>query len=84
MGLAGVRATRDLSRNRTAAQILALVYNWWSVFARLANGDAHREAVTSRPRLLSMVGVLSESGRIRTVRLTSCHAEATTEHSWAT
>ena len=68
--------TRDLARSRIAARIIALVYNWWSVFARLADGDAHREAVTSRPMLLSMVGVVTESGRRRTIHLTSAHAAA--------
>jgi hypothetical protein len=31
-----------------------LVYNWWSLFTRLADPEHHREALTSRPLLLSL------------------------------
>ena len=34
---------------------MALIYNWWSLFARLADPDHHREAITSRPLLLSAI-----------------------------
>jgi hypothetical protein len=35
--------------------VVALVYNWWSLFVRLANPKARLEAITSRPFLLSGV-----------------------------
>ena len=44
--------TRDLTRCRHMARLIALVYNWWSLFVRLADPDRHREAITSRPLLL--------------------------------
>ena len=44
--------TRDLTRCRHMARLIALVYNWWSLFERLADPDRHREAITSRPLLL--------------------------------
>jgi hypothetical protein len=28
---------------------VALVYNWWSLFTRLADPEHHREAITTRP-----------------------------------
>jgi hypothetical protein len=47
--------TQDLSRCRLLAGTVALVYNWWSLFARLADPERHREAITARPLLLSAV-----------------------------
>jgi hypothetical protein len=47
--------TRDLPRCQLMARFIALIYNWWSVFVRLAEPDRHLEAVTSRPLLLSAI-----------------------------
>lgn len=66
--------TRDLRRCRIIARIVALVYNWWNIFTRLARPDSHMEAVTSRPLLLHAVGRLVTTGRRKIVRLTSTHA----------
>jgi len=66
--------TRDLRRCRIIARLIALVYNWWNVFTRLAQPDRHLEAVTSRPLLLHAVGRLVTTGRRKIVRLTSTHA----------
>ena len=41
--------TRDLQRCRLMARIVALIYNWWSLFVRLADPNQHTEAITSRP-----------------------------------
>lgn len=68
--------THDLQRCRIIARFIALVYNWWSVFVRLAQSDTHLEAITSRPLLLNTVGRLVETGRRKIVRLTSNHALA--------
>ena len=46
------------------------------MFCRLADPSAHREAVTSRPAYMGLVGRIVESGRKRTIRLTSTHAES--------
>jgi hypothetical protein len=32
--------------------MVALFYDWWNIFVRLAEPDWHREAITSRPLLL--------------------------------
>jgi hypothetical protein len=66
--------TRDLRRCRIIARLIALVYNWWNVFTRLAQPDSHMEAVTSRPLLLHAVGRLVSTGRRKIIRLTSTHA----------
>lgn len=48
--------TQDMKRCRLSAMGVALVYNWWSLFVRLANPQARMEALTSRALLLSGVG----------------------------
>jgi len=47
--------TQDLARCRLFALAVALIYNWWSLFVRLAEPEHHREAITSRPLLLTAV-----------------------------
>jgi hypothetical protein len=37
------------------ARFIALIYNWWNLFVRLAEPDKHLEAVTSCPLLLSAI-----------------------------
>ena len=54
--------TKDLKRCRIMARTVALIYNWWSLFVRLANLDKHLEAVTSRPLLLHDVGKQTRHG----------------------
>jgi len=47
--------TQDIKRCRLSARGVALAYNWWSLFVRLANPTARLEAITSRPFLLAGV-----------------------------
>lgn len=68
--------TRDLKRCRIVARLIALIYNWWNVFTRLAKPDQHMEAITSRPLLLQAIGRLVTTGRRKIIRLTSTHALA--------
>jgi len=68
--------TRDLHRCRIIARMIALIYNWWNVFTRLAQPEQHMEAITSRPLLLQAVGRLVTTGRRKIIRLTSTHAKA--------
>jgi len=37
--------TQDLARCRLLAGTVALAYNWWSLFVRLADPEHHREAL---------------------------------------
>lgn len=37
--------THDLARCRLAARLVALFYNWWNIFVRLAEPGFHREAI---------------------------------------
>ncbi len=58
------------------ARIIALIYNWWNIFVRLAEPDKHLEAITSRPLLLSSVGKLTETSRQKTMTITHFHGRA--------
>jgi len=67
--------THDLHRCQLAARAVALVYNWWSLFVRLANPEARREAITSRPWLMTSVGRRTEHAGQTTLTLTGLHAD---------
>ena len=60
--------TRDLKRCQHMARLIALIYNWWSLFVRLADPDHHREAITSRPLLLH--GIARQTHHAGQTRLT--------------
>jgi hypothetical protein len=47
--------TQDLDRCQVTARLIAQIYNWWSLYARLVDRQRHREAVTTRPELLGGV-----------------------------
>jgi hypothetical protein len=67
--------THDLKRCRLMAGCVALVFNWWNLFARLAEPDHHREAITSRPLLLQAIGRQTNHAGRTTVTITSPHGE---------
>jgi len=68
--------TQDLKRCQIMARIIALIYNWWSLFTRLAIPEKHAEAITSRPLLLNAVGKQTTHSGQTTVTITSLHAKA--------
>lgn len=70
--------TRQLQTSQIMARTVALTYNWWNLFTRLAIPDKHHEAISSRPLLLSGVGRLTESSRQRRMVITSTHAQKKT------
>ena len=70
--------TQDLKRCRLMARFVALVFNWWTLFVRLADPDHHREAITSRPLLLSAIGRRTTHAGQTTIRVGSTHAR----HTW--
>ena len=68
--------THDLKRCQLTAMTVALAYNWWSLFVRLANPQARLEAITSRPLLLSGIGRLTaHAGQVQ-LSITPMHAQA--------
>jgi hypothetical protein len=70
--------TQKLQTSQIMARMVALIYNWWNLFVRLAIPDKHHEAITSRPLLLSSVGRLTERARQRRMVITSTHGDSAT------
>lgn len=73
----GGYSTQDMERCALSARAVALVYNWWSWYVRLANPKSRLEAKTSRPQLLSALGKLTSHARVRTIVLALTHEAAT-------
>ena len=69
----GGYTTQDLKSSQLMSRMIALVYDWWNLFARLAIPEKHHEAITSRPLLLSSVGRLTEHSRQKRLVITSAH-----------
>jgi hypothetical protein len=80
--------TQDLTRCRLLAGSVALIYNWsgvsvsladanetprWSLFARLADPEHHREAITTRPLLLSAIARRTQHAGQVTLSISSTH-----------
>ena len=72
----GGYTTKDLKRCRFISRMVALVYNWWSLFVRLANPEKHHEAITSRPLLLHAVAKQTKHGGQTFLTITSHHAKS--------
>ena len=65
--------TQKLAPCRLMANLVALIYNWWHLYVRLYDGDHHREAITSRPALLSGVARLAVHQNQRKIRVSLQH-----------
>ena len=68
------RLHHDLERCNLSARAVALIYNWWSWYVRLAHPKARREAITSRPLLLSGVARLTQHAGQSRLLVTLTHA----------
>ena len=68
--------THDLRRCQILARTIAVIYNWWTLFTRLAIPNRHTEARTSRPLLLNGVARQTTHGNQTTLTITSMHAQA--------
>ena len=71
----GGYTTKDMKRCRLSARMVALIYNWWTLFVRLANPDKHHEAITSRPLLLHAVARQTKHGGQTILTITSSHSK---------
>jgi Transposase DDE domain group 1 len=69
-------STRDRKRCQIMGRLIALVYNWWTIFMRLGVPDKHAEAITSRPLALQGIARQTRHGNQTTVEITSTHAKA--------
>ena len=70
----GGLTTQDLARCRLMARMVALVYNWWNLFVRLAQPHKHFEAISSRPLLLHGVATQTRHAGQTRLTITSTHA----------
>jgi hypothetical protein len=57
------------------ARMVALVYNWWTLFVRLAQPHKHFEAISSRPLLLHGVATQTHHAGQTRLTITSLHAK---------
>jgi hypothetical protein len=67
--------TQDLARCRIMARMVALVYNWWTLFVRCCHPHKHFEAITSRPLLLHGVATQTRHAGQTRLTITSTHAK---------
>jgi len=72
----GGYTTQDLERCNLSARAVALIYNWWSWYVRLANPKTRREAITSRPLLLAGIARLTSHAGQSRLLVTLTHASA--------
>jgi len=70
----GGYTTHDMERCNLSARAVALIYNWWSWYVRLAHPKARLEAITSRPLLLAGVARLTQHSGQSRLLLTLMHA----------
>ena len=68
--------TKDAKRCQILARLIALVYNWWSLYTRLAIPNRHTEATTTRPLMLDGIGRQTKHSNQTTLTITSNHAKA--------
>ena len=67
--------TQDIARCQLMAWMVALIYNWWTLFVRLAQPHKHFEAISSRPLLLHGVATQTRHGGQTRLTITSTHAK---------
>ena len=69
--------SKRLASSRLMANLVALIYNWWTLYVRFYDEEHHREAIRSRPMLMAAVGRQTQSGGQRRVKVSLVH-----EKSW--
>ena len=70
--------TQDLARCRLMARMVALVYNWRTLYVRLAQPHKHFEAISSRPLLLHGVAIQTKHAGQTRLTITRPHAKQAT------
>ena len=66
---------RDLARSELMANLVALIYNLWSVYIKLVDPLVAREAITSRPMYLMHPAKVSTHQSQRTLTIFCAHSE---------
>lgn len=57
------------------ARMVALVYNWWTLFVRLAQPHTHFEAISRQPLLLHGVAMQTQHAGQARLTITSLYAK---------
>ena len=65
---------KDLARSELMACLIALIYNWWSLFTKLVDEEIAREAITSRPMFLMHIAKVSTHQSMRCLVIFCAHA----------
>ena len=65
--------TKKLGPCRIMANLIAFIANLWTLYVMLFDGEHHREAITSRPALLSGVGRQTEHAGKKTIKVRILH-----------
>lgn len=71
----GGYTTKDVKSCELMSRIIALIYNWWNLYIRLALPGQHHEAITSRPLMLSSIGRMVKHGDQKKIKITSMHGK---------
>jgi Transposase DDE domain group 1 len=66
--------TSDINRCQIMARLIALVYNWWTLYVRLADPNHHHEALTTRSLLLNAVARQTRHAGQTRLTVTSNHS----------
>ena len=69
----GGYTTHSLKSNHIMARIVAQVYNWWSIMTKRSHTRKHKEAITTRPAMLSNVAYMSRSGGGKNLKISVPH-----------
>ena len=69
-------STQDLKRSQLMARMVALIFNWWSLFTRIASGKKHGEAITTRPLFQQGIARYTRHAQQNHLSLSSLHAKA--------
>jgi len=69
-------STQDLKRSQLMARMVALIYNWWSIFTRMGTGPKHGEAVTTRALFQQAIARKTRHANQTRLSISSLHAKA--------
>ncbi len=68
-------STADLKRSQLMARIVALIFNWWKLYLRMALGKENGEALTGRAQFQQAVARQTRHGGQNKLRLVSMHGK---------
>ena len=67
---------KDLARSELMACLIALIYNWWSLYTKLVDEEIAREAITSRPMFLMHIAKASNHQSMRFLVIFCSHVHS--------